>query len=95
MRKNIIFVVAAVVAVVALLLIAGCSKQTPATQTGATPAQQVTAPVATIPAPAVQEAMQEGPATPPELTQADQTVQDLGTSGLDQVSKDIDALTVP
>ena len=92
-----IFAVAAVV----LLLIAGCSKQTPATEpvksvaTATTPAPQpVAAPAQATPAAVVQEA----PATtaiPPELTRADETVKDLDTSELDQIGKDVDALAVP
>ena len=78
--------------VVALLLVAGCSKKTPATKTAA-PAAPTTATPAAPQTPVVQEAA--APATPPELTQADQAVQDIGTSDLSQVDKDIDTLAVP
>ncbi len=92
-----LFVVVAVVAV--MLLVAGCSKQTPVTEpaaasTGNTP--QVAAPVPTPTQTSVPAAVvQEEPAVPPELTQADETAQELDTSDLDQIDKDVDALTVP
>ena len=86
------------VAIAALILVAGCSKKAPAPAAKpaaapiATPAAQPAAPAAT---PQTPPAAQQAPATPPELTQADQAVQDIGTSDLDQVDKDINTLVVP
>ena len=84
----------AVILIVALLLIAGCSKKVPAAAptTPTVPAVQTT-PAATTPQ--VQQALPEGPTTPPELTQVDQSVKDIGTSDLDSVNNDIDKMAVP
>lgn len=91
-----------VVAVVALLIIAACSKQVPAPSNKpapVAPAQQDTAPqiaaATQLAHAAATQTLQNAPGTPPELAQADQTVQDLSTSDLDQASKDTDALAVP
>ena len=92
----------AVATVAVLLLIAGCSKQAPVTEPEPVAAPAATQPTATTPQVAVPTptqaavaVVQDEPAVPPEITQADETEQELGTSDLDQIDKDIDDLAVP
>ena len=90
MKHKLIFPIMAAIAIVALLLVAGCSKKAPAA-TPYVPAPQVTN---QAPAPLVDTTAPVAEA-PPELAQADKAVQDIGTSDLDEVDKNLDKLTVP
>ena len=95
MKPKITILMIAAVAILALLLIAGCSKKAPAAAPPVAPVAQVTN---QAPAPSVQTtapAAAPVAAAPPELAQADQAVQDIGTSDLDQADRNIDTLAVP
>ena len=82
MKNKITITIAALLAV-ALLLIAACAPK--AQEAAAPPAESVTTPEAEAPA----------AAAVPEIAQAKQTVQEIGTSDVDEIDKDLDTLILP
>ena len=90
MKRKLMIPMVAAVMVAMLLLVSGCSKKAP-DQPATQQAPQLTTPVVTTPV--LQPVQAQEPL--PNLTATDQSAQDLNTSELDSMNKDIDKMAVP